>query len=204
MNIKEESLKKALIATRLLELPKQFREDSNEYWLEAVILTKKRDGSHSYAIGRRDASGKICYMADYGSMSQIIGLVSVHPYFYLNKRKYMQYDTIIQKRTALVQFIGGDSEATNAVNSMSDEDVENTLLGIAIELQYSEKKIMTTHDNIIAAVKGSPIHAQEETNGDKSNNINNLNDANLDEIMEDKPKRMLAKRQSTVTRTKRK
>ncbi len=154
MNIKEESLKKVLSELHIPELPKQAREDCGEYWLEAVVLVRKRDASQSYAVGKRGADGKIRYAADYGSMSQIVGLISIHPYMYLEKRKYMPYDTIEQKRIALANFIGGDEAAKQAVAELSDSEVEYKVLEIAIGAQYNSNSIAATHDDIIAAVKG--------------------------------------------------
>lgn len=197
MNIKEDSLKRALTEKLLSELPKQFREDSGEYWLEAIILTRKRDGSKSYVAGKRNADGKIIYTTDYGTMSPIAALISVHPYIYLNKEKYMPYETIEQKRHALARYIGGDDDAKKAVDGLPDSEVEYQILEIAIEAQYSNKEIAATHDSIIAAVKGTTIHFQEE------NDTNTKKEHSGDIITEeDKFKRIPAKRKSTSTRTR--
>lgn len=197
MNIKENSLKMALTAKRLSELPKQFREDSGEYWLEAIILTRKRDGSQSYVAGKRKADGKITYIADFGSMSPIAGLISVHPYLYLDKKKYMPYETIEQKRHALANYIGGDDDAKKAVDELSDSEIEYQILEIAIETQYSNKEIAATYDSIVAAVKGTTIYFQEgnDTNTKKESSGNIITE-------EDKPKQTPAKRTSTRTRKK--
>ncbi len=195
MNFKEESLKRALSANRLSELPKQFREESGEYWLEAIILTRKRDGTQSYVSGKRDASGKICYKADYGPMSPIAALISIHPFVYLDKKKYMPYETIEQKRHALARYIGGDDDAKKAVDGLPDSEVEYQILEIAIETQYSNKEIAATHDSIIAAVKGTMIRFQEE------NDTNTKKEPSEEIIKEEyKPKQTLAKRTSTRTR----
>lgn len=194
MNIKEDSLKRALTAKRLSELPKQFREENGEYWLEAIILTRKRDGSQSYVAGKRKADGKIIYTADYGTMSPIAALISVHPYLYLDKKRYMPYETIEQKRHALALYIGDDDDAKKAVDGLPDSEVEYQILEIAIETQYSNKEIAATHDSIIAAVKGTMIRFQEE------NDTNTKKEPSRDIITEDKPKQAPAKRPSTRTR----
>ncbi len=195
MNIKEDSLKRALTAKRLSELPKQFREDSGEYWLEAIILTRKRDGSQSYVAGKRGADKKIIYTSDFGTMSPIAALLSVHPYLYLDKKKYMPYETIEQNRHALARYIGGDDDAKKAVDELSDSEVEYQILEIAIEMQYSNKEIAATHDNIIAAVKGTTIHSQGK------NDTNTEKESSGDIITkEDKPKQTPTKRTSTRTR----
>ena len=155
-NIKEESLSKALSAKRIPDLPKQYREDSGEYWLEAIVLVRKLNMSQSYAVAKRDADGKISYTADFGDISPISGLISIHPYMYLNKERYMPFETIVQKRHALKEYLGGDDEVVDAVNEMTDGDVEHSLLEIAINSQYAGESIAKTHDAILEAVGVEP------------------------------------------------
>lgn len=155
-NIKEESLSKALSAKRIPDLPKQYREDSGEYWLEAIVLVRKLNMSQSYAVAKRDADGKISYTADFGDISPISGLISIHPYMYLNKERYMPFETMVQKRHALKEYLGGDEEVIEAVDDMTDEDVEHSLLEIAINSQYAGESITKTHDAILEAVGVEP------------------------------------------------
>ena len=155
-NIKEESLSRALSAKRIPDLPKQYREDSSEYWLEAIVLVRKLNMSQSYAVAKRDADGKISYTADFGDISPISGLISIHPYMYLNKERYMPFETMEQKRHALKEYLGGDDEVVEAVNDMADEDVEHSLLEIAINSQYAGESIAKTHDAILEAVGVEP------------------------------------------------
>ena len=158
-NIKEESLSKALSAKRIPDLPKQYREDSGEYWLEAIVLVRKLNMSQSYAVAKRDADGKISYTADFGDISPISGLISIHPYMYLNKERYMPFETMVQKRHALKEYLGGDEEVIEAVDDMTDEDVEHSLLEIAINSQYAGESIAKTHDAILEAVGVVPKSA---------------------------------------------
>ena len=155
-NIKEESLSRALSAKRIPDLPKQYREDSGEYWLEAIVLVRKLNMSQSYAVAKRDADGKISYTADFGDISPISGLISIHPYMYLNKERYMPFETMVQKRHALKEYLGGDEEVIEAVDDMTDEDVEHSLLEIAINSQYAGESIAKTHDAILEAVGVEP------------------------------------------------
>ena len=155
-NIKEESLSKALSAKRIPDLPKQYREDSGEYWLEAIVLVRKLNMSQSYAVAKRDADGKISYTGDFGDISPISGLISIHPYMYLNKERYMPFETMEQKRHGLKEYLGGDDEVVEAVNDMADEDVEHSLLEIAINSQYAGESIAKTHNAILEAVGVEP------------------------------------------------
>lgn len=171
-NIKEESLSKALSAKRIPDLPKQYREDSAEYWLEAIVLVRKLNMSQSYAVAKRDADGKISYTADFGDISPISGLISIHPYMYLNKERYMPFETMVQKRHALKEYLGGDEEVIEAVDDMTDEDVEHSLLEIAINSQYAGESIAKTHDAILEAVGVVPkstiqFEKDEEPKGDE-------------------------------------
>ena len=185
-NIKEESLSKALSAKRIPDLPKQYREDSGEYWLEAIVLVRKLNMSQSYAVAKRDADGKISYTADFGDISPISGLISIHPYMYLNKERYMPFETMVQKRHALKEYLGGDEEVIEAVDDMTDEDVEHSLLEIAINSQYAGESIAKTHDAILEAVGVEPkstiqFEKDEEPKSDEEGTTETDNTANAED-----------------------
>ena len=186
-NIKEESLSKALSAKRIPDLPKQYREDSGEYWLEAIVLVRKLNMSQSYAVAKRDADGKISYTADFGDISPISGLISIHPYMYLNKERYMPFETMVQKRHALKEYLGGDDEVVDAVNEMTDGDVEHSLLEIAINSQYAGESIAKTHDAILEAVGVEPkstikFEKDEEPTSDEEGTTETDNTSNAEGV----------------------
>ena len=186
-NIKEESLSKALSAKRIPDLPKQYREDSGEYWLEAIVLVRKLNMSQSYAVAKRDADGKISYTADFGDISPISGLISIHPYMYLNKERYMPFETMVQKRHALKEYLGGDEEVIEAVDDMTDEDVEHSLLEIAINSQYAGESIAKTHDAILEAVGVEPkstiqFEKDEEPKSDEEGTTETDNTTNAEGV----------------------
>ena len=173
-NIKDLSLSKALSALSLPELPKQYRDDCGEYWLEAIVLVRKQNLSNSYAVAKRGADGKIVYKADFGDVSPISGLISIHPYMYLNKSVYMPFENVEQMRKALIQYIGADEEAVEAVEEFPDSEVEYQMLQIAIEAQYSGESIKETHQAILDAVGVTPKSTisfeNQETDGNKEGN----------------------------------
>ena len=173
-NIKDLSLSKALSALSLPELPKQYRDDCGEYWLEAIVLVRKQNLSNSYAVAKRGADGKIIYKADFGDISPISGLISIHPYMYLNKSVYMPFENVEQMRKALIQYIGADEEAVEAVEELPDSEVEYQMLQIAIEAQYSGESIKETHQAILDAVGVTPKSTisfeNQETDGNKEGN----------------------------------
>lgn len=175
-NIKEESLSRALSAKCLPELPKQYRDDCGEYWLEAIVLVKKQNLTQSYCLAKRDADGKISYVADYGMMSPISGLISIHPYMYLDKETYMPYENIEQMRHALVQYIGGDEEAKEAVDELPDSEVQYQILQIAIDSQYAGMSIKDTHQTILDAVGVAPKQTITFENEDQYEETDNTDD----------------------------
>lgn len=175
-NIKDLSLSKALSALSLPELPKQYRDDCGEYWLEAIVLVRKQNLSNSYAVAKRGADGKIVYKADFGDVSPISGLISIHPYMYLNKSVYMPFENVEQMRKALIQYIGADEEAVEAVEELPDSEVEYQMLQIAIEAQYSGESIKETHQAILDAVGVTPkstISFENEGQNEETDNTDN-------------------------------
>ena len=176
-NTKEISLSKALTAKSLPDLPKQYRDDCGEYWLEAVVLVRKQNLSQSYAVAKRGADGKITYIQDFGEMSPISGLISIHPYMYLDKERYMPYEKITQMRHALIQYIGGDDEAKAAVDDIPDNEVEYQLLEIAIDAQYAGINIDKTHQAILDAVGVAPKRTITIENEEQNEETDNTYDA---------------------------
>ena len=177
--LKEQSLSKALTDKRLPELPKKYRDDCGEYWLEAIVLVRKLNLTQTYAVAKHDADGKISYVADYGTMSPIAGLISIHPYMYLNKEKYMPFETIEQKRIALIKYIGDDEESQEAVDDMTDEEVEHAILEIAINSQYASESIDNTHNAILEAVgveQKSTIKFEKDEQAEEPTEDNEDND----------------------------
>ena len=175
--LKEQSLSKALSSKGLAELPKQYRDGSDEYWLEAIVLVRKQNLTQSYCLAKRDADGKISYIDDFGMMSPISGLISIHPYLYLDRSTYMPYENIEQMRHALAQYIGGDEEAKEAVNELPDTEVQYQILQIAIDSQYAGSSINETHQAILDAVGVAPKQAIAFENEGQNEETGNTDDA---------------------------
>ena len=175
--LKEQSLSKALSSKGLAELPKQYRDGSDEYWLEAIVLVRKQNLTQSYCLAKRGADGKISYIDDFGMMSPISGLISIHPYLYLDRSTYMPYENIEQMRHALAQYIGGDEEAKEAVNELPDTEVQYQILQIAIDSQYAGSSINETHQAILDAVGVTPKQAITFENEGQNEETGNTDDA---------------------------
>lgn len=90
IGIQEKSLNAALEAASLQQtgLPKIWRGESDGFWVEAVVLVRKRNGDKSYMLARRGADRLIRYARDCGRMSPVVSLVSIFPYKYLDTRRF--------------------------------------------------------------------------------------------------------------------
>ena len=87
----------------------------------------------------------------------------------------MPFETMEQKRHALKEYLGGDDEVVDAVNEMTDGDVEHFLLEIAINSQYAGESIAKTHDAILEAVGVEPkstikFEKDDDVEGDTESN----------------------------------
>lgn len=153
MNIKEESLQRALNHTLLTELPPPLIKEKDQFWLEAIVLVRKRDYSQSYALATRKPDGRVMYTADFGNMSPISGLIYIYPYTYLDQEKYLIKGDITQKRETLANFIGNDQQAKEAVSQMTDQEVETAIIGIAVDAQKQTRENKITREKISKSVK---------------------------------------------------
>ncbi len=198
MNTKEESLKNALTTLRIPELPKRLKEEDEEYWMEAIVLVRKMDSTQSYALAKRRADGRICYTSDFGSMSPIAGLIAIYPYLYLDKDKYLSTGDIDKKREKLIQFIGGDDDAKIAVSGMSDEEVENAILSIAVDTQNMNSSIIETHKSIIESVKGKPVEENADNEIDYMEETQETS-MNKDEESGSKTKKKITRRSTSAS-----
>lgn len=135
IGIKERSLDAALEAAGLcrIGLPKQWRDESDGFWIKAVVLVKKRNGDRSYMLAERGADRIIHYKQDFGRMSPFIGLLSIHPYKYLDEGRFTAQEGSVEEQKA---FLAANSEKTEAeLASMTDKEVEEAVVDCAIEKQ---------------------------------------------------------------------
>ena len=98
----------------------------------------------------------------------------------------MPFETMVQKRHALKEYLGGDEEVIEAVDDMADEDVEHSLLEIAINSQYAGESIAKTHDAILEAVGVEPkstiqFEKDEEPKSDEEGTTETDNTANAED-----------------------
>lgn len=141
MDIKEQSLKSALEATACRELPKAYKEGMG-FWIKAIVLVRKRNLTQSYALAERRADGVIRYTKDFGLMSQIVGIVSIHPYIYFDEKRFMHvYKSVDAQRRSLSSFFGNGREE-EIMSADSDKlEMLSREMGIMLQLENNPADI---------------------------------------------------------------
>ena len=143
MDIKEQSLKLALEATACRELPKVYKDGSG-FWIKAIVLVRKRNHTQSYALAERRADGVIRYVKDFGLMSQIEGLVSVHPYVYFDEERFMHpYKSVEAQRRLLLSFFGMEREQEIMEADADKLELLSREMGIKVQLENRPQDIAT-------------------------------------------------------------
>ncbi len=85
MFLEEETLSEALSFARVKELPKKFNPELGLTWILAIALIKKKNLMTAYAIVEQRADGLIQYRKTFGRLSPLDGLISIHPYMYVDE-----------------------------------------------------------------------------------------------------------------------
>lgn len=142
MDIKEQSLKLALEATACRELPKAYKDGAG-FWIKAIVLVRKRNQTQSYALAERRADGVIRYVKDFGLMSQIEGLVSVHPYVYFDEERFMcPYKSVEAQRRSLLSFFGTEREQEIMEADSDKLKLLSREMGIKVQLENRPQDIV--------------------------------------------------------------
>lgn len=85
MFLETDTLSEALSFARLRELPKKLNPELGLTWILAIALIKKKNLMNAYAIVEQRADGLIEYKKTFGRLSPIDGLISIHPYMYVDE-----------------------------------------------------------------------------------------------------------------------
>lgn len=85
MFLETDTLSEALSFARVRELPKKLNPELGLTWILAIALIKKKNLMNAYAIVEQRADGLIEYKKTFGRLSPIDGLISIHPYMYVDE-----------------------------------------------------------------------------------------------------------------------
>lgn len=174
-DIKQSSLSEALSFAGLKELPARYDDKDvdaggrKKIWISAIVLLKKIDSTMSYGIASRRGDGFIRVERDFGRMSQSVGIVSVHPFQYLDTLRFMSYRSEESSIKALTYAYGGEYEDYAA---MSAEKREALLIDYGIRLQKESREAdrvanqveeLAESKNAFKAEEGNELMATSDT-----------------------------------------
>lgn len=121
-NIKEDSKLKALAYCGLRELPEV--EDKEHFWLRAIALVKKVDGSENYVYVEKDLNTLEPRMIkDFGSIAMVYETVEYYPYSYL-KEQYMPKFKTAKKEERIKYLTAYDKSADFSEYTLKELDKE--------------------------------------------------------------------------------
>jgi hypothetical protein len=100
--VKEKSLLQALAYCNLRSLPEV--EDKEHFWLRALALVKKIDGSENYVYVEKDlVTLKPKMIKDFGNIAMIHEFVEYYPYSYLKSQFMPSFKT--QKKDERIAYL---------------------------------------------------------------------------------------------------
>ena len=118
------------IRDRLRELPKKLNPELGLTWILAIALIKKKNLMNAYAIVEQRADGLIEYKKTFGRLSPIDGLISIHPYMYVDEEA-LGMATKANRRTIAMHYPGYADEIIDS----DDEKFKVYQLQYAMDMQ---------------------------------------------------------------------
>ena len=130
MFLEEETLSEALSFAKLKDLPKKFNPELGLTWILAIALIKKKNLMNAYAIVEQRADGLIQYKKTFGRLSPIDGLISIHPYMYVDEEA-LGMAMKANRRTIAMHYAGYADEIIDS----DDEKFKAHQLQYAMDMQ---------------------------------------------------------------------
>lgn len=130
MFLETDTLSEALSFARVRELPKKFNPEFGLTWILAIALIKKKNLMNAYAIVEQRADGLIEYKKTFGRLSPIDGLISIHPYMYVDEEA-LGMATKANRRTIAMHYPGYADEIIDS----DDEKFKVYQLQYAMDMQ---------------------------------------------------------------------
>lgn len=130
MFLETETLSEALSFAKLKDLPKKFNPELGLTWILAIALIKKKNLMNAYAIVEQRADGLIRYKKTFGRLSPIDGLISIHPYMYVDEEA-LGMAMKANRRTIAMHYAGYADEIIDS----DDEKFKAYQLQYAMDMQ---------------------------------------------------------------------
>ena len=137
MFLETDTLSEALSFARLRELPKKLNPELGLTWILAIALIKKKNLMNAYAIVEQRADGLIEYKKTFGRLSPIDGLISIHPYMYVDEEA-LGMATKANRRTIAMHYPGYADEIIDS----DDEKLKvfHEAMPFSLVLVFSKKQ----------------------------------------------------------------
>jgi hypothetical protein len=139
--INNDTLPKALTFAMCGDLPKPLAADNRTFWIKAISLIKKVDGTCSYVCMRHKTDDTFSVISDFDG-KPFAGLegnvVEIYPYLFLDSTFLPNVSSIADAHEYLVGMYGENERAR--INALPDKKVRELILKFAIEAQEAKYK----------------------------------------------------------------
>lgn len=167
MGSKEKSLNDALRYTSMqtIGLPKRYTSSDTRIWIRAIVLVRKRTMAEVYCIYQRAGDGYMTLIRDCSDEAgEIIDILSIHPYIYLDEARFLPNVGYSRKRYLLSVELQ-ESDATcdlTFINDLSNSEVDIALIneGIRRQLLNSEIDMVNNANNEGVDINGTSVEIE--------------------------------------------
>lgn len=131
-----KSLVDAMAWAGVRELPEV--HDGVNVYIKALALVAKRDGSTSYVAICKDKNGEDKIIKDFGSVSQIVEVLEIRPYLYLDSSYIPDFTT--KKKEERIKYLSIANPDGGNYEEMSIKELNKAIVNLAIQKQIKMSK----------------------------------------------------------------
>lgn len=132
----DKSLIDALAWAGVRELPEVY--DGENIYIKALALVAKRDGTTSYVATCKDVLGVDKIVKDFGTIAQIVKVLEVRPYMYLDASFVPEFAT--KKKEDRIKWLEIAAPNMKNLDAMSFKELNTAIINIAIQKQIKMSK----------------------------------------------------------------
>ena len=129
------SLVAALAYCDLKSLPK--KDSKDYYWLKALGLVSKADGTKSYVLLRMDTDFTQRVIKDFGTISTIVSVDEVYPFYMLQEKWIPVFKT--QKKEDRLEWLRRIGDKAD-YSELTLKALEKIILGHAVQMAWNDIK----------------------------------------------------------------
>lgn len=167
MGSKEKSLEEALrfASMQTIGLPKRYTSSDARVWIRAIVLVRKRTMAEVYCVYQRAGDGYMRLIRDCSDESgEIIDILSIHPYIYLDESRFLPNVGYSRKRYLLsVELQEADATRDiSFINGLSNSEVDIALIneGIRRQLLNNETDMVNNAVNEGVDINGTSVEIE--------------------------------------------